>query len=329
MKKVLFSIAGWGIGALFGWLVLRGIHWSETVDQLRQVDWSVAFLAVAAVIFAHYLKAYRWKSLLPNEDISPGRLFVVRSAATGLNNLSPVRIFSELAQLALLSTRHRIPAPKVLASLLIQNMQDLLVTSTVLGIGLIALPQLAGYRTVILIIWSASTAVFLAAPFIPRYLLKLEWCCRWRFVQQTLRVAQETQTKPRIVAAGIGLTILGWLYLGVAAWLVSLAVGIDLPFWQIFIVTVAVIRLSGVIPSPPGVVGVHEFVAVSTLGLFAVDPSTALTFALVTHAVIYVPPMIIAGVVMVTERAAFLEALGAVLSPMRQRLTPRVEEAIE
>ena len=48
--------------------------------------------------------------------------------------------------------------------------------------------------------------------------------------------------------------------------------------------------------------GGNEFGAVSTLGLFAVDPSIALTFALVMHGVLFVPPLLIAMPVLAGER---------------------------
>ena len=329
MKKVLYGLLGWAIGGTLGWLALRGIDWGDALGGMRQVEWSAAFLAVAAIVFSHYLKAYRWKSLLPNEDISPGRLFVIHSAAQGLNSLSPVKVFSEVTQLTLLTKRHQVPAPRAIASLLHQNLQDMLVTGTILGVGLLTIPALAGYRTIMIASWGVGIGLFLLTPLAARLALRVSWCRAHGFVENTLSATQYAQGRKRAMAAGLFFTLAAWAYLGIAAWLVGLAVGVTLPFWQMLVVMVVVTRLAGFIPSPPGGIGVFEFVAVSALGLFAIDQSTALTFALVIHAIIFVPPLLIAAIVVVTERSTFTQALSSLAAPMRQMRRPLRAEGSE
>jgi hypothetical protein len=48
--------------------------------------------------------------------------------------------------------------------------------------------------------------------------------------------------------------------------------------------------LTSLTPASTGAIGVYEFVSISTLGLFAIDPTMALTFALVIYIVLFLPP---------------------------------------
>ena len=54
-------------------------------------------------------------------------------------------------------------------------------------------------------------------------------------------------------------------------------------FWVVVITS-----LGMVIPSSPGYVGVFHYLTVLTLGFFGVDQGTALSYALVLHAVVYI-----------------------------------------
>ena len=164
--------------------------------------------------------------------------------------------------------------------------------------------------------------MFLLAPLAARFALRLSWCRGHQFIENTLSAIRYAQGRKRAMAAGFFFTLAGWAYIGIAAWLVGLAVGVTLPFWQMLIAMVVVIRLAGFIPSPPGGVGVFEFVAVSTLGLFAIGQAAALTFALVIHAIIFLPPLLITAIVVVVERSTFAQAISALTAPMRQIRQP-------
>ena len=102
--------------------------------------------------------------------------------------------------------------------------------------------------------------------------------------------------------ACVALTATAWMSIGVAAWLVAQAAGIDMPLWLVSIVIIAVTVLTSLTPAATGAVGIYEFVTISTLGLFAIDPTVALTFALVIHAVLFLPPLLIGTAVLSVER---------------------------
>ncbi len=318
MKKVIYSALGWAVGGALGWLVLRGVDWTEAYQGISKVHWSVAFVAVVTLAAAHYLKAYRWKLLLPGEKVSTERLFLVVNAGSGVNNISPVRLVAEPVQLALLTQRDGISAPKVVASLLMTHLFDLVVTTAIVALGLVTLHQVSRYAPIIRALGGASVVLLLTASRIARLLSRFSPVRGNRFLRETLAATQASQTSKGVTTACLALTVAGWMLIGLAAWLVAQAMGIGLPYWTILVLMIATVGFAGMIPAPPGIVGVYEFVVVSGLALFGVAPAAALSFALVTHALLFLPPLFIAALVLSAERGALVSAIGAATQPLRQ-----------
>jgi uncharacterized membrane protein YbhN (UPF0104 family) len=300
--KTLYILVGLGIGGLLGWFGLREIEWTSVRGALSDLDWRIVLMAVGALGFAWLLSAYRWKLLLQKEKVSLLRLFLVQQAGVGVNMISPVRVLAEATQTAMLTYTDKLRAPKVVSSIALSRLFDLLVTLSLVGVGLIILPQLSGFRPVVVPLWGITAASVLAFLMLGRRIHRLPGIWRIPFLEQTAQSIGTTHGRFKILLACAGITGLSWMFIGLGAWLVAQAVGISLPFWLISMVIVAIMLFSSTVPAPPGVVGVYEFVAMSTLALFAVAPGAALAFAVVTHALLFVLPLLVAIPVLVVER---------------------------
>ena len=199
---------------------------------------------------------------------------------------------------------------KVVSSLVISRLFDLLVTVNLVGAGLIVLPQLAGLRPMVLPLWAMTSTALIAVVLLGRWMPPLASTGRLGAVVIWLRSTSALTSNGRLMLGCLLLTSLSWMSIGTAAWLVAGAADIDLPFWLMSMVIVAVTLFSGVVPAPPGAVGVYEFAVISTLGLFSVDPTAAVTFALVIHGLLFLPPTVISILVLTRER----QTLGTVLA---------------
>jgi glycosyltransferase 2 family protein len=92
-------------------------------------------------------------------------------------------------------------------------------------------------------------------------------------------------------------TVLAWMLSALCAYIVSLSFHLHLSFACGVLVVVAV-GLGMILPSPPGAVGVFEGAALIALKAFGVPHSSALPYALVLHAVNFVPFVLIGAVLL-------------------------------
>jgi len=75
-----------------------------------------------------------------------------------------------------------------------------------------------------------------------------------------------------------------------------LGVSLDLQvgLWGLVVLSLAVIFFTDWLPGLPGAIGTFEFVALYLLGLWQVEASTAFGFAILLHALFFLPPLIVA-----------------------------------
>jgi uncharacterized protein (TIRG00374 family) len=134
------------------------------------------------------------------------------------------------------------------------------------------------------------------------------------------RVARDTVeglADPIGRARALGLACISlatWAMWALAAWLVARSVGIELtPVEAIFVTSV--INLGVAIPSSPGFIGTYQWLGLSALALFDVGTDEALAFAILMHAVWYVPTLLVGGALLV--RRAIRRMRGPALRPVR------------
>jgi uncharacterized protein (TIRG00374 family) len=99
---------------------------------------------------------------------------------------------------------------------------------------------------------------------------------------------------PRRFVAVLGWTTLHWVVNALAWWIACEAVGIDVPFSAMFVLQ-GLIAIGVAIPSAPGFFGVFEALGREGLGLYGVDPTLAVTWAIGFHLLSFIPITLIGG----------------------------------
>ena len=317
--------AGIILGLVLGWLVLRGVNWSSMVSAFSRVSWDTLIPAVSAVIASLFLQAVRWKLMLPRESVSTTRLFFVRNAGLSLNNLSFAQgggVLGDASELAMLTKSDKIDGSKVVASLFMARALDFVITSTFILVGFFILPQLGVFKPVIIpviVVMSLLILFVLFAKKVGRFPL----LNRVRALQSSLRAVAFLRDRKLIFGLSISLTVLAWMLLGTAAWLVAQAIGIQLPFWVMSILLVGMTLFSGAIPSAPSALGTYEFVTVYILGLFSINRSDALCFALIVHALVMLPPNLMGIPTISKEWKTFRQIIAQAGALFKQRFLRR------
>ena len=218
-----------GSGGTFGWMAVRNASWNEIRDGVLGLDWWILLLALAAVMLAGVLDTLRWRLLLPSERVPLFRLFLVRNVGQGLNNISPVRVMAEVAQTAMLRYRNGVRTEKVVSSLVIGKLLDLIVTLNLVGVGLVFVPQISGLRPVVFPLWIIASASLIGLMFMNKWAHRIPYIRRFRACESVIRSMTEVSLNRRCMIYALAVTSLAWLSIGVAAWLVAGALGIDCP----------------------------------------------------------------------------------------------------
>ena len=298
-----------GLGLTLGWLTVRGIAWDQVADRVQGASVPLLAAALALNLLGLYLRALRWRVLLTGEGVGTGRLFLVQQAGTGLNNLSPVRMFSEPIQFGLLVLRDRLPGGAVALTLGVGRSMDLVAHGLVIGVGLALYPPLRPFVPFIL----PAAALSLLGMLL--WLLLGTGAARLRFMRSlpfSTAFADARRTiaaHPHRVVASMALTLVSWALTGLSGWATLEALGGGLGVLVVIVVVQASLFFALSLPGLPAATGTFHFAAVALLSLWDVSGELAISYALIHHIIVFLPPTIVAAVVLPREGLASLRAL--------------------
>lgn len=311
--RLLAVALGLASSAVFLWLVLRGADPATILRRAGEADpvWLAASL-VTIVGGCLCLTLRAAVLLAPVAVIGRGAIFRSYLVAYLGNAVLPLR-FGELLRVDYLARRGDLPRSTALAVVGFERVLDLFWLLVLLtGVAPLLMVDVAGSRSLIAL--AAVVVVGLAASWglsrhPERFIAFGRWASRplgerWAPVvgarwEEFVRGFAALGSPRRLIAV-LGWTLAYWLMqsLSVAMWI--LAFGFNLP-WYAAVAVLVVTVLGTAIPSSPGYVGTYDYFSVRALSLFGIGGETAVSFALVSHAVAVVPICLLAAVVLAVE----------------------------
>jgi len=106
------------------------------------------------------------------------------------------------------------------------------------------------------------------------------------------------------VAWAFGLTLIYWILVGVTGWMVARSLEMNVTFPSILMVVLVAFIFGTLVPGLPLVSGTFHFASVTLLGYWGVDREIALSYAVLHHFVLFLPPTLIAIIVLPREGLA-------------------------
>jgi uncharacterized protein (TIRG00374 family) len=303
MKQRLKVILPLLVTAFFLWLALRGVNWAEVAAHLRDANWLYLVLAAVIGTLSVHFRALRWKTLL--EPVDPHIAFRPRvaGAAVGLaaNNLIPARV-GEVVRAVVTARLAKLPVSAVFASLVVERVLDGVVTVAFL-FAVMALPgfpdpqRAQGVLTavrVVALLMGVAGVVLIAMALLPGRSVALAEQTVGKVLPQRLRApflarldefvaGLAVLRTPRLLVLSVGWAVAQWLFTSFSIYLGFLAFGIREPGYTGAIFLQCAINLAVAVPSSPGFFGPLEAAARLGLGLWAVDESRAISFAIGWH----------------------------------------------
>lgn len=287
-------------------LAFQGIQFDKLLASLAQFNWWWLPVLIGVFMISYVGRAFRWQALFFPYHPRWSRTFDALNIGYLLSNVTPARI-GDFARAYLLGTLEKIPVARALSTVVVERTLDGLtvvlflvlmlpmtpnvpqdyvragLTLGVIGLALLIALAVISYQ-------QARGVAFLKRLAAPFPFLQREGL--WRFIEHLIAGFAVIRT-PRPLLKAIAWSIEIWFFASVLAWLVMLAMGLQLPLIAGFWVQVAT-ALVVTVAASPGQLGVFHLAAVFILTtIFGADKNLALAYAFVIHGISYLMLMLL------------------------------------
>ena len=325
---------GIGISIALLMLFLLTVDMGRMIDALSEVDYIYLAPAVAMYLVSTYLRSLRWSVLLRHmKPVSANRLYPVVVVGYMANNLLPMRL-GELIRSYYVGEREGVSKTSALVTVFVERVFDAITLLFFIMVIALFVPEmkrvaqsfgeesgipwpllLAGLSLPFI---GALTSLVLFAVYPSKTRELILWFAKLlpRRYEETLDSLIETFLLGLAPLRSMKMLVALFL-LSIPIWITEAAVFflIGLPFGFVglhsgpgamavtMVLVTAITNIGSSIPAAPGGLGFFEIIARETLALgplVSVDRSVAAAFAVVVHAVILLPMIILGQVILWT-----------------------------
>jgi len=282
-------------------LILNHIDFEKMKKAIETANYMYLPLAVASSLVTNIFRTYRWKYIIsPIKKISTQSLFSGVAIGYMANNLLPARL-GEFVRAYIMGKKEGISKSSTLATIVLERIFDGLALLFFLAFIslLFSLPlwiKQAG-------IGAGAFFLFLSAFLI---LLMIKKTQGIQLIEKfvglfSFKLAKESSRLLKLFLTGLVVinhkksvfiiflfSIIVWLVESMTYYAISLSFGINLPVY-VSLLVVVIVNIGILIPSAPGYIGAFEFFCISALAIFSIEQNVALSFAIVLHAVLFIP----------------------------------------
>ncbi|MBN2145972.1 MAG: flippase-like domain-containing protein [Anaerolineales bacterium] len=318
VSKVISStpfrvIASVLIGALTLYLSLKDVPLAQVSQAIQQVDWLLYGLVLIVVMINTAAKAARWKTLMGplGKEMPFGKVFMGITVGHTLNVAYPARA-GDVARAYVLGKRG-VDKVYLLGTVALEKLLDLLAYALLIVCLalLIPLPEWIGQPLTGLVVLAIVLGAFTLVVFKKRsWIVGLfyyahdlpTWVTHWLPRQMRTLLEAGFSSMDVMEDRRAWLKLIGWsgVVWGTAIftnmimfWAVHLRLADDLTVFTASLLTLLLLQVGIIVPSTPGRIGVFEYICVLALGLFGVEQAFALSYGILLHVVVFLPPILL------------------------------------
>jgi uncharacterized protein (TIRG00374 family) len=313
MKQRILNICKLGIGvaisAFFLYLAFRQVDLQKLVNVLKNSNGAILIPAVLVVFASHWFRAVRHGYFLaPIKRIKNSSLFSALMIGYMANTFLPAHL-GELLRAYVIGKKERVSGSSILATITVERIIDVLSLLIIMGLVFMVYPfpdivKLSAYLTFIFVMVLVGFLAFvkikpqethriveiITKPF-PRKIgdKLLELLKSFREGVVTLK---DRQSYLIVFILSIIIWICYAVVFAIGFYAFNFIETYNVPLGASFVLLV-ITTISILVPSSPGYVGTYHWLCMISLSLFAVPKSPALGYAIVIHAVNFIPVAIV------------------------------------
>ena len=151
MKKSLSTILQYllflGLGLLLVWFSVKDIDgesWQQIRDSLREAQFILFVPVVFILLFSHFIRALRWRLLMEPMGYQPNKANTFFAVMIGYLANQVFPRLGEVLKCTLLARYEKIPADKLVGTIILERLIDAICLLVVFGITLLIQPGLYG-----------------------------------------------------------------------------------------------------------------------------------------------------------------------------------------
>jgi glycosyltransferase 2 family protein len=304
---------GVGISLAAIGIALYRVDLGEAQTAFREANYIWLAPALMFAVGAFFLRAVRWRALFHPLELPLGRLFWIMSIGYTVTTILPLRL-GDVVRAHLVGEVEEESKTRSFITIAVEHLMDVLTVLVILLVLSFFVPLAGWVRTMM---FAATGIVVVSFILIGVTLfrrgesLELVDAALMRLPESWARKIHETFDSaidglsalgsPTAALKVAGWSAAQWLTGGLMMWAVLLAFDISASIIvALFMVAMSALALT--IPSSPGYIGVYHAVMIEALaGVFGVSRGEAASFAVVSHLLLFVPPVIIGGLVLVRD----------------------------
>jgi glycosyltransferase 2 family protein len=318
MKKNI--IVGCIISSVFIFFAVRGINFSEVIENFRSANYRYVIPIVLLMVVVLFLRSYRWGIILePRVKYPQWPLFTITAIGFMSISLLPARL-GEFIRPLLVKQKSGVRISSTMATIVVERMFDLLTLMLILCLVIlnISLPPEI-FKTCIIVLVMVLVIFFVLLLLV----LKKEFSQQiFNLLLDKLPAKIGTALKNQLHAFIEGLEILPdvkkiiyvalislliWGALGLSCYMLFFSFGFNLPFIAAYAVTL-MIAIGVMIPAAPGFIGTYHSACITSLALYSIPKAAALSYAIVLHFLQLIPTVVI-GLLLLSSQKISLPTL--------------------
>ncbi len=294
------TFIGFLISFIFVWHIISEYDWTQIINNFKVASPLYLLLSLITFLLARLLLAYRWSILFVNIDLPLNTLFSVQNLAVTINNISPIRVISEITQFGFLKIKHNIPSPVLITTLGFERFFDVLATTSLIITAILIqknyhnelMPYLYSTIGINLITIFAFIGYMIFSN--TNFYKKFDWLIKLKNEVKILL------TKKKILILVFCFSLIYFLLLCLSAYLIAKSINLTnsngnlISFSMIILSILFALYIGTLIPSGVLAIGTFDTGIILILHLiFELDKNLILTYAILTHAIFYLSPGLI------------------------------------
>ena len=328
-RRILQYSLSAALTVLFLWIAFRGTDPVKLFALMRGANYWWMLLMFACTMASHAVRSWRWGYLLSpiKRGIGFRNLFAGVMIGYMFNNILPRA--GEFARPYAISRSETLPVSSAFGTIVVERIFDTL--TFLLLVALLPLvydgPLLDSFPWLARAGWVITTVTGAGLVFLVAMMLRRDWTDRFLLrplawmLPRSFRVRLESQVhafldgflflkNPATFAVIVTSGALVWLLYILMTYVALFAFGLGALGLRASVVLLTISSIGIAIPTPGSTGSYHAFTSQTLIQLYAIDPSVALGFATVTHAVGFVGVTLVGAYYFIRDRGGYVKEEG-------------------